>query len=87
MAKKSLFSLLRDQFTRVPPVVNVNLKGKTAIVVGANTGLGFEAAKHFAKMDAGKLILACRSRERGEAAIHRMFKLQPYLLSMCGNCV
>lgn len=71
MAKKGLFSFLRDQLSTVPPVANVNLKGKTVVVVGANTGLGFEAAKHFARMNASKLILACRSQEKGEAAIQR----------------
>ncbi|KAF9443635.1 NAD(P)-binding protein [Macrolepiota fuliginosa MF-IS2] len=72
MAKKSFFSFIRDQWTEVPPVVHVNLKGKTVVVVGANTGLGFEAAQHFAKMDAGRLVLACRSREKGEAAVERL---------------
>lgn len=52
-------------------MANANLKGKTIIVVGANTGIGFEAAQHFARMDAGRLILACRSQEKGEAAIKR----------------
>lgn len=71
MARKSLLGFIRDQYTTVPPVVNANLKGKTVVVAGANTGIGFEAAQHFARMDAGRLILACRSREKGEAAVER----------------
>lgn len=71
MTKKGFLNLICDQLSTVPPVVNVDLRGKTVVVVGANTGLGFEAVKHFARMNAGKLILACRSQEKGEAAIQR----------------
>ncbi|KAL4739303.1 hypothetical protein BDV11DRAFT_205252 [Aspergillus similis] len=42
--------------------------GKTYIVTGANTGLGFEAAKHFVRLGAKKVILAVRSIPSGEAA-------------------
>ena len=31
-------------------------------------GLGKEAARHYVRLNAEKVILACRSRERGEAA-------------------
>ncbi len=71
MGKKSFPSFLRDQLSTVPPVARADLTGKTVVVVGANTGLGFEAVKHFARMNAGRLILACRSRGKGEAAIQR----------------
>lgn len=69
MAKMGFLSFLREQWATAPPVVNVDLQGKTIVVIGANTGLGFEAVKHFARMKVGRLILACRSREKGEAAI------------------
>jgi len=52
-----------------------DLRGKTVIVVGSNTGLGFETAKHLASMmidsegTKGRLILACRSVERGNDAL------------------
>ncbi|KAL4754723.1 hypothetical protein BDW72DRAFT_190013 [Aspergillus terricola var. indicus] len=42
--------------------------GKTYIVTGANTGLGFEAAKHFVRLGAKRVILAVRSIPSGEAA-------------------
>lgn len=71
MARRSLFSFLRDQYKTIPPVIIADLKGKTIIVIGANTGIGFEAAQHLARMDVGRLILACRSQERGEAAMER----------------
>ncbi|RAL12595.1 NAD(P)-binding protein [Aspergillus homomorphus CBS 101889] len=42
--------------------------GKTYIITGANTGLGFEAAKHFVALCADKVILAVRNLESGAAA-------------------
>lgn len=43
------------------------LTGKTAIVTGANTGIGLETAIELARRHA-RVILACRSAERGERA-------------------
>jgi retinol dehydrogenase 12 len=62
-------SFLQDHFWKVEPVVRVDLTGKTVVVVGANVGLGFEAAKHFASMNPKRLVLACRSQEKGQAAV------------------
>jgi retinol dehydrogenase-12 len=68
--KISFLRFAWDQLTlTVPPVVEQNLEGKTIVVTGANIGLGFEAAKHFARMGAGKIIIACRDKKRGEAAL------------------
>jgi len=65
----SLLNLFQDQFHKVEPAVHVDLTGKTVVVVGANVGLGFEAAKHFASMNPERLILGCRSQEKGQAAV------------------
>lgn len=47
------------------------LKGKTALVTGANSGIGFYAAQAMA--DAGaEVILACRSPDKGAAAATRI---------------
>ena len=43
------------------------LDGKTVIITGANTGIGLETAVDLAKRN-GRMILACRSVERGEKA-------------------
>ena len=64
----SYFQSLGDQLSIVPPVEHEDLSGKTVVVIGANVGLGFEAAKHFARMNPDRIILGCRSKERGEAA-------------------
>ncbi|CAA7262139.1 unnamed protein product [Cyclocybe aegerita] len=70
--KLSPIQFIRGQLKRVPPVVYDDLSGKHVVVVGANAGLGFEAAKHFARMNPAKLILACRSQTRGEAALRKL---------------
>ncbi|MCH7799993.1 MAG: SDR family NAD(P)-dependent oxidoreductase, partial [Chloroflexi bacterium] len=41
---------------------------KTVLITGANSGIGFEAAAQFCQEGFGKVILACRSIEKSEAA-------------------
>ncbi|CAK7226247.1 hypothetical protein SCUCBS95973_006136 [Sporothrix curviconia] len=43
--------------------------GQTIIVTGANVGLGLEAVRHFARLGAARVIVACRSVEKAEAAV------------------
>ncbi len=45
---------------------------KTALVTGANSGLGFEAAALLAEAGWGKVILACRTKVKAEAARARL---------------
>lgn len=37
-------------------------------MTGANCGLGLEAARHFVRLNASKVILGCRSVQKGELA-------------------
>uniref|UniRef100_A0A8D0G9T1 Retinol dehydrogenase 11 n=1 Tax=Sphenodon punctatus TaxID=8508 RepID=A0A8D0G9T1_SPHPU len=56
-----------------PGMCPTDLRGKTAIVTGANTGIGKYIALDLARRNA-RTILACRSRERGQAALEELRK-------------
>ncbi|KAK0110153.1 hypothetical protein ONS95_002805 [Cadophora gregata] len=59
---------LGGQIFGTPFLPDVDLSNKTYIITGGNTGLGLECAKHLTNLKASKVILACRSIEKGEAA-------------------
>ncbi|KAK3325076.1 putative short-chain dehydrogenase [Apodospora peruviana] len=42
--------------------------GKTIVITGGNSGLGKEAARHFVRLGASRMIITSRSLERGEEA-------------------
>ncbi|KAA9030004.1 oxidoreductase [Niallia endozanthoxylica] len=44
-----------------------SLTGKTAIITGANSGIGFEAAKDFAQKGA-RVVMAVRNEDKGKSA-------------------
>jgi NAD(P)-dependent dehydrogenase (short-subunit alcohol dehydrogenase family) len=51
----------------------MNLSGKTCLITGANSGLGFATAKQFAKLGAN-LVLLYRDREKGENTVSEVKK-------------
>ncbi|KAK8848651.1 short-chain dehydrogenase [Apiospora arundinis] len=50
------------------PYPSSSYAGQTIIITGSNTGLGKEAACHYARLGATRLILAVRNLEKGHAA-------------------
>ncbi|WP_139187745.1 oxidoreductase [Bacillus tuaregi] len=52
------------------------LQGKTAIITGANSGIGFEAAKDFARKGA-RVMMAVRNIEKGNGAREQILQEVP----------
>ena len=66
----SFLQFARDQYATLPvPQAPADVSNATYIVTGANSGLGFECAKHLVRMGVGRLILTVRSKAKGEAAL------------------
>ncbi|PBL00064.1 short-chain dehydrogenase [Armillaria gallica] len=69
MAPRTHEQFVADQTGPVPAVVTADLSGKTLVLIGANAGLGFEAAKHFARMNPARLVLTARNEVKGRKAL------------------
>ena len=67
MSTAWLSHVLRNQYTRLP-YPSHSFTGQTIIITGSNTGLGFEAAAHYVRLGATKVILAVRSLSKGHDA-------------------
>lgn len=63
-----LYTQLLVSLPKASPSTDTTFKGRTIIVTGSNAGLGLEAARHFTALGAGKVILAVRNAEKGQAA-------------------
>ncbi|KAG9088774.1 hypothetical protein FS749_001909 [Ceratobasidium sp. UAMH 11750] len=61
-----IFMLYRDMH-----LPQADLHGKTAIVTGANSGIGYECARSLASMGA-RVVLACRNENKGEEAMRNI---------------
>ncbi|EKM54523.1 uncharacterized protein PHACADRAFT_185441 [Phanerochaete carnosa HHB-10118-sp] len=64
----TVMSFVLGQWKRLPAPLHADLSGKTVVVVGANSGIGLETAKHFAQMRPERLVIACRSSAKGRTA-------------------
>ncbi|KAK0495746.1 hypothetical protein EDD18DRAFT_251719 [Armillaria luteobubalina] len=69
MAPRTHEQFVADQKKPMPAVVTADLSGKTLVLIGANAGLGFEAAKHFARMNPARLVLTARDERKGKQAL------------------
>lgn len=67
MALASLTRFMRSRlFPPSDPIAS--LEGKIVLVTGGNSGLGLEAAIKFINLGVSRLIIGCRSIERGNEA-------------------
>ncbi|KAM7188984.1 NAD(P)-binding protein-8 [Rhypophila sp. PSN 637] len=69
----SKLQLLRRQLFATPPAVtDVDLNGKTAIVTGANRGLGLECCRQLIDLGLSKLIITGRDQARSTAVVEQL---------------
>lgn len=69
--RASQLAFFKRQIFNAPPVwtqKDADVSGKTAIVTGSNTGLGFECSRQLLDLGLDRLILAVRSEVKGEEA-------------------
>ncbi|PNH76683.1 hypothetical protein VD0001_g856 [Verticillium dahliae] len=64
--------LIREAYSQFKdlPVPDTLQTGRTIIITGANVGLGLEAARHFARLQPDRVIIACRDKTKGDTAVH-----------------
>ncbi|KAE9398573.1 short-chain dehydrogenase [Gymnopus androsaceus JB14] len=72
MVNRTYQEMVEEQKKGMVPIVRGDLTGKTVMVTGANSGIGFEAAKHFATMSPARLIIVCRSVEKAQQSIKQI---------------
>lgn len=84
----SLLGFLYRQFFYRPKPIKADLSGQTAIITGANIGLGFETSRQLLGLGLSRLILAVRSQAKGDAAAAKLrnenpsAKIEVWLLDM-----
>lgn len=62
-------NFIRAQYSTLPIALDPSdVKGKTYIVTGSNTGLGYECTKHLANLGTARIIMAVRNIKSGEEA-------------------
>ncbi|KAH7925394.1 NAD(P)-binding protein [Leucogyrophana mollusca] len=67
MGRISVTRFFREQWVQIPPPTT-SAKGKSILVIGANSGLGLEASKQLASLAPQRLLLTCRNTDKGEEA-------------------
>lgn len=84
----SFLGFLYRQFFYRPKPIKADLSGQTAIITGANVGLGLETARQLLGLGLSRLILAVRSQAKGDAAAaalrrgHPSARVEVWLLDM-----
>ncbi|KAF4455278.1 NAD-P-binding [Fusarium albosuccineum] len=64
------WGVLRNRFSApsLQSLTRNSILGKTVLVTGASSGLGLEAARHYVRLGASRVILAVRSQSKGDEA-------------------
>lgn len=62
----ALFRLLKSQYTLPTDPRGISFAGKTVVLTGATSGLGYEAAIKFLNLGAESLVIGSRNLERGK---------------------
>lgn len=76
MSGIALRPFVRSQYTPIP-LPSHDFTQQTIIITGGNRGLGLEAARHFLRLNAAKIILAVRDVGQGHECIASMKKSCP----------
>jgi retinol dehydrogenase-12 len=63
MGKLSFIRFIREQWTDLP-VPTADVSSKSLVVVGANVGLGYEAAVHLAQLKPKSLLITARDEAK-----------------------
>lgn len=64
-----MLRLTAEQYRKLPILADDSTcSGKTYIVTGSNSGLGFETAQYLVKFSAARVVLAVRNESSGEKA-------------------
>ncbi|KAK8050746.1 hypothetical protein PG994_012476 [Apiospora phragmitis] len=61
---------LYSQLLKTLPYPTGSYAGKSIIITGGNAGLGKEAARHYARLGAARIVLAVRNLDKGHDAKH-----------------
>jgi FlaA1/EpsC-like NDP-sugar epimerase len=81
MGKLTVFGYLREQWTELPiPIADIS--DQSLVVVGANVGLGNEAAVQLAQLKPKSLMITSRDEvkcERSKAGMHEPWRLSGIL--------
>jgi len=76
----ALFRLLQQKHNPPQPTT-ASFAGKTVLVTGATGGLGLEAAKKLAALNADRLVITARNDAKGQAAKQEILASVPQLTS------